>query len=197
MPLKYFELLWWKQFGQIYKVRETKPQQALIRIEFRKTSENKFSHPKRIFTSAHIQFFTYPFVLHFLLVLKLCHQGYFILRRAEDSCNFVATRVTVNSRQVSHRFFHFHFLTSRLYPPNFGLATQKNRCFNSFSTVNDISFPYFCGCFPDVSCSTILSWCICRGGQRCQTRLPWITKIRWLKRLLWKVKVDEIKKQAR
>ena len=139
MPLKYFELLWWKQFWQIYKVRETKPQQALIRIEFRKTSENKFSHPKRILTSVHIQFFTYPFVLHFVLVLKLCHQGYFILRRAEDSCNFVPTRATVNSRQVSQKiyFFHFHFSTSILCPPkqNSGLATQKDRCFNSFSTV--------------------------------------------------------------
>ena len=139
MPLKYFELLWWKQFGQIYKVRETKPQQALIRIELRKTSENKFSHQKTIFTSVHIQFFTYAFVLHFVLVLKLCHQGYFILRRAEDSCNFVPTRATVNSRQVSQKiyFFHFHFLNSILCPPkqNSGLATQKDRCFNSFSTV--------------------------------------------------------------
>ena len=120
MPLKYFELLWWKQFGQIYKVRETKPQQALIRIEFRETSENKFSHPKKIFKLVHIQFFTYPFVLHFVFVLKLCHQGYFILRRAEDSCNFVPTRAIVNSRHVAQKkmlspfsFFNQHVMSTK------------------------------------------------------------------------------------
>ena len=66
MPLKYFELLWWKQFWQIYKVRETKPQQALIRIEFRNTSENKFSHLKK---NLHISSYS---ILHICFCSSFC-----------------------------------------------------------------------------------------------------------------------------